>query len=319
LKDVAIPNPAIIIQFPGTICRTLSGSASGLSVDVPINQIASASIEIDLESNGYNEFLDEYAEVYLQLSPDLYAAWEEGGGLASGLEEKEKNNFLVSSDKIEFKNLNLANATDSSFIQLTVNYLSSEIPVDNKFEIDVMLKSDDAIVHGNRITSFRNPDRQLDATAKVKESTLNTVTLEAIPLNEPAAYNWYDESGNQVGEGQQIQVGNRTTQTYTLEVIAENDGYKDYDDVKVVVEDAIKSITPNPASNQITVAYKLTGEQPSGTIRIGNIYGLEVKNMPVTNNTTFQVIYIGDLLLGNYIVSLFANEAIIGSKILIKE
>jgi hypothetical protein len=46
------------------------------------------------------------------------------------------------------------------------------------------------------------------------------------------------------------------TKTYKLEVIAESDGFKDYDEIEVKVKLAeIENIFPNPASNLVTIQY----------------------------------------------------------------
>lgn len=80
--------------------------------------------------------------------------------------------------------------------------------------------------------------------------------LEAIPINEPATYNWYDKDGFFIHTGLTLSDTLNNSKRYNLEVIAHSDGFKDYDQVNAFVKSCwIKSIAPNPAANQVTINY----------------------------------------------------------------
>ena len=80
------------------------------------------------------------------------------------------------------------------------------------------------------------------------------IILNALNIGEPAAYNWYDPVGNLVFSGMNFPTFAHEEQEYKLEIIAESDGYKDYDEVWVkIVPGKIESIHPNPATNYVEV------------------------------------------------------------------
>lgn len=82
------------------------------------------------------------------------------------------------------------------------------------------------------------------------------VQLNAEEINEDVIYNWYDPNGNLIHTGKDLIVTPQITTTYRLEVIAESDGFKDYDEVEVVVKTAeILTASPNPVSSVLTVVY----------------------------------------------------------------
>lgn len=98
-----------------------------------------------------------------------------------------------------------------------------------------------------------------------------TATLSASNISEAAIYNWYTSEGNPIGEGLNIDVSLEENTVYTLEVIAEEDAYKDYDDVLVEVQhNWINDINPNPANSSLTVDYHIEEEPSSASIMILN-------------------------------------------------
>jgi hypothetical protein len=84
--------------------------------------------------------------------------------------------------------------------------------------------------------------------------------LTATGINESADYFWYDNQGNLVGEGQNITVNPSATSTYTLEVTANIDLYKAYDEATIFVNPyQIESLSPNPANQSCQVIYDADG------------------------------------------------------------
>jgi hypothetical protein len=58
--------------------------------------------------------------------------------------------------------------------------------------------------------------------------------------------------------GKDITIATNVAKKYKLEVIATADGFKDYSDVEVNLKPSILStIAPNPATNNVTIGYKL--------------------------------------------------------------
>jgi hypothetical protein len=96
------------------------------------------------------------------------------------------------------------------------------------------------------------------------------LTLSAIPQNGNFEYNWYDINGNFVGEGVEITINPPTSATqYQLEVVSLNFCARDITNLMVNVNtNFITSVTPNPATEEITVEYSHSSLcKPSVTIQ----------------------------------------------------
>lgn len=61
------------------------------------------------------------------------------------------------------------------------------------------------------------------------------VTLMVDEINEEAVYNWYDAQGELIYTGTSLTVVADIAKTYKLEVIADEDGFKDYKEVEVTL------------------------------------------------------------------------------------
>lgn len=97
------------------------------------------------------------------------------------------------------------------------------------------------------------------------------------------------------------------TEKYKLEVIANADGFKDYDEVIIEVKDCyIDNVSPNPASNNVMVNYKVENRNYAyimvlnSTATTSNNYILDVNQTQTTFNVSnfqqgvFSVILICD-------------------------
>lgn len=104
-----------------------------------------------------------------------------------------------------------------------------------------------------------------------------------------------------------------------MEIVKNESGNKDYDTVNVVVKNGrINSITPNPAPEIITTSYKLSNTITSAFIRIKNINGFIVSNIPVDILLNEKQIYLGNLSSGSYVLELVSNAEILDCKTFIK-
>ena len=103
---------------------------------------------------------------------------------------------------------------------------------------------------------------------------------------------------------------------YTLEVIAHSDGFKDYDNKVVEVNDFfIENLYPNPSSNQnyLTLDYEASNAQ-SAYLVIMNLLTNSISNYILNlTNKTVQV-PLNNLTSGNYQVYLVCDGIIQDSK-----
>ena len=145
-----------------------------------------------------------------------------------------------------------------------------------------------------------------------------TITLSAAQINEAAVYNWYDPEGNLIYTGKDLTVSADVTKKYKLEIVADADGFKDYDEVDVTVNQFyLKTIVPNPATNTVTINYK--------TIDIASAYLMVIgtnnntsNNYIINTNQEQTTLDISNYPIGYYTIALVCNGGIVDAKTLIK-
>ncbi len=111
------------------------------------------------------------------------------------------------------------------------------------------------------------------------------------------------------------------TSTYRLELIAEADGYKDYDEVSVsIVNGNIQSIAPNPAtSGTVVISYKVAG------VTTANIKVVEVSTSTVIQNSSVSLgsgtlnINVSGYNNGSYSIILEGDSNVIDTELFIKQ
>ena len=145
------------------------------------------------------------------------------------------------------------------------------------------------------------------------------ITITATEINEEATYNWYDATGNLIYTGTDLSVSPEITETYELEVISSLNGYKDYDEVTVTVHPYhIESISPNPTSSQVDIAYEIDGSN-SAYLMLLNINSGNSENFILDVTTDITTLNISSFSTGLYSVILICDGEIQDSQNLIKE
>ena len=103
--------------------------------------------------------------------------------------------------------------------------------------------------------------------------------------------------------------------------IAKADGFNSYDEVKVKLKPSIiENISPNPASNQMQVYYKLNGVSSAYLMIIGQ-YGTNgsSNNYVLNTSSSETTINLSNYTNGYYTVALVCNGEIVDAKTLIKQ
>ena len=145
-----------------------------------------------------------------------------------------------------------------------------------------------------------------------------TITLSAEQISEAAVYNWYDMEGNLIYQGKDLTVSADVTKKYKLEVVAETDGYKDYDEVDVTVNQFyLKTLVPNPATNLVTVNYK-TIDVASAYLMVIGTTNNSSNNYIIDTEQEQIAIDVSNYPTGSYTIALVCNGTIVDAKTLIK-
>lgn len=174
------------------------------------------------------------------------------------------------------------------------------------------------IVGGGTIF-INKSNRQIFSATAQKENNNNQTFLAANDIGEPALYNWYDSEGNLLYTGREYIISPQISETYSLEVISDLDGFKDYQIINVegISPFSLGTISPNPAGSQISVSYEIS-EADSAYLIITSLADGTYNNYILDLNSNQRLIDLTNYPNGIYLVTLGCNGQTVKSKNLIK-
>lgn len=290
----------------------------------PFNTPRTFFLELQKDIDEGGKPIYDEAEVTIKMDQIIYDAWERGGKQAQLIEDKqEEKNKLVKGDHVILDNI-MFNANEMGLLTLDFGFLTKELTGKNEFKYHVIQKdaTTGEVIGGETFLIKKNTRTTFFADAgddkEIDENEM--VTLSASQINEAALYNWYDSDGTLIYQGKDLTVSADIAKKYKLEIIAEFDGYKDYDEIEVKLKPSlIESLSPNPANNQIQVVYKLNGVTSAYIMVIGQYGTNNVSNNYALDVTTSQIIIdISAYSNGYYTVALICDGEIVDAKNLLK-
>ncbi len=260
--------------------------------------------------NDANENLNDFAEVYITFDRELMAAWQRGNYAGTGFRRVGDNKIQILNDTVRLNGIILYPNVHCAF-KTQVNFLTQTTPRNNTFTFDIAQYSiSNELIGGCHFVAIKNNDRNFRAIAEESTSVFGSeeASFTAIPIAENATYTWFNQVGDTIATGIDLTTTPDVSQTYTLEVVAAADGAKDYDSVDVLVLSGIISqISPNPATDQVTIAYQLAENIESAQIQIVNTLGIVAKTVQANDSQNSVTINVQDLTVGQYSVKLVSN------------
>src|SRR5699024_3059154 len=245
-----------VIDLPSEKPRFFVGGTVG--VNNFLTQTRPIQLNFKQERKSSDVSLHEVAEIKIHLDSKLYNAWEEGGKQGIGFKENNET-ILITDDNALLDNI-LLPAHEYSTLSLEFNFLVDEFTEKNKFIYHVIqtdAAKEDPV--GGEVFEIYTEERDSFKAKAGEDKTIEkneSITLQASNINEDAVYNWYDASGNLIYTGNDFTISPEFTQKYKLEVIADLDGYKDYDEINISVSPfSLTQLIPNPASSDLRVHY----------------------------------------------------------------
>ena len=254
------------------------------------------------------------AEVKVTLSPHVWRKWRAGGFQGENIRvvKEARHQILVTGSPARIDNLTF-DAWEQNLVHVGFNFLSEKLTGQEEFKYHV-IQRDHATnqVLGGETYTIRIPGRPgfyADAGGDREISEGESTNLNAYDIGETAIYNWYDQNGNLIYTGKDLTVSPSITEKYKLEVIAELDGVKDYDEIEIKVKEfEIISVSPNPAINQVRIEYKAHNAS-STYLMIAMPYG-NSHNYILDPNQDQVSINVTDYQTGVYNVILVCNGQI---------
>ena len=300
---------------------------STVSVGNPFKEPRSFSLLYTLFKNEKGELLNKYADVYLNMSSNLFELWQKSDFAGKGFKVVDKNKILLTEPTATIERLVLQ-PEELYLLEAEVNFFTQENPENNEFVFDIAEYVDDEkggkeLIGGETYIAIRNSERDSYFKAKaVDDKTVlpaEPVSFRAEPISEDAVYTWFDQKGDTVARGLNLTVTPTSTQHYKLEVVATADGFKDYDSVRATVRNgAIVSLSPNPTDNQLTITYRLAAGITNATIEISDVQNLSVQSYPVAATATTKTVSLAGLTAGTYVVKLIINGETVDTQQVIK-
>lgn len=286
------------------------------------------SLSYSLRYNGLDEqLLYNYADVYLNMSSNLFELWQKSDFAGKGFKVVDKNKILLTEPIATIERLVLQ-PEELYLLEAEVNFFTQEKPENNEFVFDIAEYVDDEkggkeLIGGETYIAIRNSERDSYFKAKALDDKTvlpaEPVSFRAEPISEDAVYTWFDQKGDTVARGLNLTVTPTSTQHYKLEVVATADGFKDYDSVRATVRNgAIVSLSPNPTDNQLTITYRLAAGITNATIEISDVQNLSVQSYPIAATATAKTVSLAGLTTGTYVVKLIINGETVDTRQVIK-
>lgn len=253
--------------------------------------------------------IKDFAEVNILLSNNLMAKLITAGNPNIKVIDQNRVRLLSADAKLEFRPM--SNNKEDYFAGVEVKFFSDLLPQINSFDFGLSYSEQGKEPEMVHFTAIRNSSVYFKAQAEASKTQVagnETVTLTATNIGDEATYTWYNRSGNVIGTGTSITTVPTATDTYTLEVEREDNGYKSYCEVEVVaLAGKIVSLSPNPAHSTLTVKYKLPDNAVTASIQITNIQNNISKTYAISTTATEKTISLEGLSVGSYIVKLIAD------------
>ncbi|MAP54303.1 S8 family serine peptidase [Altibacter sp.] len=318
-NNIAWKNTTVVDIIPDI--SSLIGGVVG--VGNPFSTTKTYNLELSKEANETGKSIYEEAEVTLEMDDVLYNAWVRGGRLSHNLDSTRiSRTKIIKGNNARLDNIQF-NPNELGTAYITFNFLTKESTSKREFIYHLAQRDNDTdeVIGGETFEIKRIPRDTFTADAgQDKEIDKNeNITISAEQINEAAIYNWYDPAGNLIYTGTDLTVSPNVTQTYKLEIISDIDGYKDYDEVEVIVNPySLNTLVPNPASSIVTVSYE-ADEATSAYLMVVDTHSGTSNNYILDTELFEAVIDISNYQPGFYSVALICDGEIVASKNLVKE
>ncbi|MDR2836664.1 MAG: S8 family peptidase [Bacteroidales bacterium] len=212
-------------------------------------------------------------------------------------------------------------------ILVEFNAIASKSGKEESFKyniVEYLIDSSGTHLLGGMHYTLNKPDGVSFKAITDKEIRVNfgdPVTLNATQQSQPnLVYNWYDQNHNLIGSGTSLSFTPTETEVLMLEVISADYCYRDYANVLITVNpNYIRLISPNPATNTITIDYHLSTNVTTAQIKITNQLGTIGSTYNIGTSVTSFTTNISSLPVGTYTVSLICDGNIKDSKNFIKQ
>lgn len=300
-----------------------SDITSVVSVGNSLNLVKKYDLEFRVSTDEGVKRLYREAEITIEMDQTLFDAWDRGGRKGTQLKAtNDPKKYIVLGNSTALEDISLA-GNERGTLSLSFNFLTKELTDKVKYLYYATQKDavTGAVIGGEEyeINKETKESFSADAGSDKEIERDETVTITAAQINNAAEYNWYDSQGNLVFTGRELTVLPEVTKSYRLEIITDDDGYKDYDEVEVKVNPySIGNIAPNPTSNQAIINYVADQATSAYIMVVSKVTGIS-NNYILDTTQTSIAIDVSNYPTGTYAVVLVCDGDIEASKNLFKQ
>ncbi len=322
-NNIAIRNLQILNIFPGKMKPIVDGveyphGVHGL-VGLSDNGVTTpVDLHLDVPYHSYGIPITEDAEVKLIVSEEFWQVFQATQPTDwEGIEIAGERELLINSPHARIRNLEFA-AGQRCSVYVGFSFLTDEVDSTYLYSYHISQYQDGNLGAGMHFNIGRVDRSKFEADAGPDQFIHQgqSAQLQASDIGEPATYNWYDSADSLFYSGKSPTVSPEVTEQYKLEVIAEADLYKDYDEVEVVVNPyAIISVSPNSASNEVNIAYD-ADEANVAYLIVQPISGGSGSSYNLSTTQGEKTIMVSNYVSGAYAVLLVCDGIVVDSALL---
>lgn len=323
LKNLSIINTTSTRSYPGNYNNIFHGY--GRYVDIGNPSTLSTDYDFtfsvpDINTGGYN--VTDHAEVKIIFDNDMWELFSQAGAFAtSGVTVLGDNMIAIQDPEVTFSNITFPASTTGS-IYVGANFWGDVTTEYMDFQYRLtQTNTTTGEKEGVQNYLFTKDERNNSFTASCTPATgtINngqSITYTATSIDETAIYNWYNPDGTIAYTGETFIASPTQNITYKLQVVGA-DGCIDYSDVPTTVKQQfISSLSPNPASETVTVAYEADGAS-TVSLEIVSISGGAPVSYTIEPYQSSTNINISTFDNGNYYISLRCDGDIVDTKSLL--
>lgn len=323
-NNIALHNVTIVDIVPGAEHIVVDGIRYPLGkymfIGNPTNQEQTFDIEFTVPENDKGEPLTDVAEMEIIFDETAWQLLKDKVKLRPDITVKRERVIIPIEKTIRVTNITFPPNTRVP-VYVGFSFLTQKVTDKNEYRYNVnqYLSKDNSLLGGEHFIVRKQKRNQFNADAGPNKEILKNenATIHATDISESAIYNWYDPEGNLIYTGKDLSVSPQITKKYKLEIIANADGFKDYDEVVVDVKRfTINSISPNPATNQVIVDYK-ADEASSAYLMVMDFTASTSYNYILDVNQTQTIFNVSNFQPGVYSVILVCDGVAVDMKPLI--
>lgn len=324
-NNIALHNVTIVGINPGKTLPVINGieypHGRFMYVGNATNQTESFDITFEVADDESTASIIEEAEVHIFTDE---AGWQIIGTAVEqhpDLEVVGDKEFIVLSESATLQNISFE-GDERIPLYVGFSFLIDEITTEETYHYRVAQRfagQEYDITGAEHFVIRKSPRDAFSANAgfdqQIKKN--DSTNVNADDILEPAIYNWYDPEGNLIYSGKNAMVSPEITTTYKLEVVAGTDGFKDYDEVVIEVQQYwLEDIAPNPTASTTNISYQIEGAS-SAYLMILNGFGTVNNNYILTPNSNQVNLDVSNYTPGVYNVILIVDGQAVDAKSLV--